>query len=175
MSLIDKIIDYGWMQGFGCVILDDDTRIHLWSPKWPLTEPPFAHSHTYWFESTVLVGKMIAPEFTVEENPEGKSKLIRGPVTEEKLQNPTPCDLITNGVIEVLAGQMYEFGGPDRFHMTHSLHEVMTHFRVLPRKMVDTEQSGFILPPPLFVEYTDRPTKEELRTEVLRLLEEHNL
>lgn len=173
MTLIDKITDYGWQQGFGCVILDDATRIHLWSPKWPLTDTPFVHSHSYWFESTVLIGTMLAPEFIVKENPDGKSKLVLGTVTEEKLQNPTPCDLIKNGLIEVLAGQTYEFGGPDRFHMTHSLQEVMTHFRVLPGKA--DKESGFILPPPLFVELTDRPTKEELRTEVVRLLEEHDL
>lgn len=174
MSLIDQITDYGWAQGFGCIILDDDTRIHLWTPKWPFVDTPFVHSHNYWFESTVLIGTMYAPEFIVKENPDGKSKMVRGTVTKEKMENPIPCDLIKNGLIEVLAGQTYEFGGPDRFHMTHSLNEVMTHFRVLPKGRSKTP-SAFLLPPPPFVELTDRPTKEELRTEVIRLLEEHNL
>ncbi len=173
MSLIDKITDYGWQQGFGCVILDDATRLHLWSPLWPDTDPQFIHSHSYHFRSTVLIGEMIAPEYRVNINPNGASSLIVGSVTEEKLQNPTKCDVIKVATIHVRAGETYEFGGIDRFHVTGCDRLVMTRFEVLPIPAVDG--SAFVLPLTEFKSQTVRPTQLELKTEVLRLLEENNL
>lgn len=173
MSLIDKITKYGWQQGFGCVVLDDATRLHLWSPMWPDTAPQFIHSHSYHFRSTVLVGEMIAPEYRVEINPEGEGSLIVGTVTDDKLQNPTKCDVISVGEINVKAGETYEFGGIDRFHSTGCDRLVMTHFEVLPIPAV--KGSGFILPLAKFKKFMTKPTPDELRTEVIRLLEENNL
>lgn len=173
MSLIDKITDYGWQQGFGCVVLNDGTRLHLWSPLWPDTAPPFIHSHSYYFRSTVLVGEMIAPEYRVERNPDGDGSLIIGTVTDEKLKNPIKCDVIKVGEINVKAGEVYEFGGIDSFHATGCDRLVMTNFEVLPIPAV--KGSGFLLPIGSFKKFTAKPTKQELRTEVIRLLEEHNL
>ena len=173
MSLIDKITKYGWSQGFGCVVLDDDTRLHLWSPLWPDTDPVFIHSHSYHFRSTVLVGEMIAPEYRVEPNPDGNGSLIVGTVTHEKLENPIKCDVIPVGTIKISAGETYEFGVIDRFHATGCDRLVMTHFEVLPIPAV--EGSAFLLPMVPFKNETTKPTKQELRTEVIRLLEEHNL
>ena len=173
MSLIDKITDYGWQQGFGCVILKDKTRLHLWSPLWPDTDPQVIHSHSYHFRSTVLIGEMIAPEYRVEINPEGTGGLVVGTVTDEKLKNPTRCDVIPVGEIHCKAGETYEFGGIDRFHSTGCDRMVMTHFEVLPIPTV--KGSGFILPLAKFIPATERPSPQEFRSEVVRLLEEHNL
>jgi len=174
MSLIDKIIDYGWAQGFGLVILDDDTRLHLWHPKWPVTDVPTIHSHNYWFKSKVLVGEMISPEFTVAANPEGNHNLIVGTVTKEKLMNPDRCDLRYIGKIRVKTGEEYTFGGSDRYHVNTVTGLVLTHFEVLP--IPKDKDSGFLLPPDLTPkQLTPRPKKPELREVVLRLLEEYNL
>lgn len=173
MSLIDKIKNYGWQQGFGCVILDDATRLHLWSPLWPDTDPQFIHSHSYHFRSTVLVGEMISPEYRVESSPEGQGSLIVGTVTEEKLQNPIKCDVIPVGEISVKVGDTYEFGGIDRFHVTVCDRLVMTHFEVLPIPAV--KGSGFLLPMVPFKKLTIKPTPQDFKAEVIRLLEEHNL
>jgi len=173
MTLIDKITNYGWQQGFGCVILDDETRIHLWSPLWPDTDPQVIHSHSYHFRSTVLIGEMVAPEYRIERNPDGERGFVTGSVTEEKLKNPIKVDLIKVGTIHAKAGETYEFGGPDRFHATGCDRMVMTHFEVLPVPV--DERSGFILPLVKFVKVTDRPSPQDFRLEVIRLLEEHNL
>jgi len=177
MSLIDKITDYGWAQGFGLVILDDDTRLHLWYPKWPMTEVPVIHSHNYWFKSKVLVGEMIVREFTVTANPEGLHNWIVGTVTEEKLMNPDRCDLRHVGDSTVKTGEEYRFGGSDRYHVTPVMGLVLTHFEVLPLpKGEERGDSGFLLPPDLTPKnLTPRPKKSELKEVVLRLLEIYNL
>ena len=172
MKLIDMITDYGWQQGFGCVILKDETRIHLWSPLWPDTDPQVIHSHSYYFRSTVLLGTMIAPEYRVEPNIDGVGSLIVGTVTEEKLKNPIKCDVIPVGEINVKVGETYEFGGADRFHVTTCERMVMTHFEVVS---TPEEKSGFILPLAKFVPITERPSPTDFKAEVIRLLEEHNL
>ena len=173
MSLIDKLTDFGWQQGFGCVILDDKTRLHLWSPLWPDTDPQFIHCHSYHFRSTVLIGKMIAPEYRVKKNPEGKSGLVEGTVTQDKLDNPIKCDLIRMDDIHVEAGETYEFGGLERFHVTKCERLVMTHFETLPIPAV--KGAGFVLPLGKFVPATERPSPDKFKAEVIRLLEEHNL
>ena len=173
MSLVDQITDYGWQQGFGWVILKDKTRLHLWSPLWPDTDPQVIHSHSYYFRSTVLVGEMIATEYRVEHNPEGKDGLVIGTVTEEKLQNPIKCDVIKLDPIHVKVGETYEFGGPDRFHVTTCERLVMTHFEVLSTP--EDKRAGFVLPLAPFVRVTERPSPQDFKAEIIRFLEEHNL
>lgn len=176
MKLIDQITDYGWSQGFGCVLLgDNNIRLHLWNPElWPNVDLPFIHSHSYHFRSTVLIGEMIAPEYRVTMNPEGASSIIIGSVNEKTLNNPDKCDVTQVGTVHVKTGETYEFGGIERYHETNMTSLVMTHFEVLPIPMV--KGSGFILHP-LFgtTPPMERPTPAELKAEVLRLLEEHNL
>jgi hypothetical protein len=173
MSLIDQIVDYGWQQGFGCVRLDDGTRLHLWSPLWPDTDPQLIHSHSYHFRSTIMLGEMISPQYRVEINPEGKRGCVIGTVTEEKLQNPTKVDLIELEPLHAKVGDTYEFGGRDRFHVTTCERMVMTQFEVLPIPAV--KGAGFIIPLLKFKPMTERPSPAVFKAEVLRLLEEHNL
>ena len=175
MTLIDKITDYGWQQGFGCVLLNDKTRLHLWHPElWPNVDLPFIHNHTYHFRSKVLIGEMIAPEYRVTMNPNGASSLICGTVTEDKLFNPEKCDVIKVATIHVKAGETYEFGGLERYHTTDSKCLVMTNFEVLP---IPAEKGGSFVLHPMFGKTPpmDRPSHQQLKDEVLRLLEEHNL
>ena len=96
-----------------------------------------------------------------------------GSVTDEKLKNPIKVDVIELDPIHVKAGETYEFGGPDRFHVTTCDRLVMTHFEVLSTP--EDKRAGFLLPLCKFVPLTERPSPQDFKAEIIRFLEEHNL
>jgi len=159
MDIFSHITKYYWSQGFGDAELDDGTHLHLWLPEWSPSSHPMVHSHSYLFNSKILIGSMIAGEFRKESNPDGEWSFVS--------ENPEPesVDMIFVEMILVKRGDTYDFGGPERFHyIPYNTAPVLAHFIVIPHSS-GQEGAGFAIKKediPKKFPLADPPTEQEI-------------